>query len=325
MNYRSLLFVLVIFLSGLLPDPASAREEVGFVISCKCPRNSCAEPGNPQNPPISQIVYLKKKKRREPLYSFKPLIPEDKVLITRNSACSAALRLGADRLTLDDKGRPFHEIESREPPPLWKRVYAMFFPSESSVKTGGARRGYADELVIPIFAALPGKKYLLAGKSGLYLTWKGGLPPYTVCIYPQGGECREQSVEFSGLPAIAAEAYLELPRALMAGQSYWLEIHSDAACEEALRDPKRCHAEGRFSVVEAERFPAMPAEIQQMEGSELDHMTFFVAWLLAPENRQRQWMLEAYQRIVQVREQKQPDRDALSEELSERIIHYGFR
>ncbi|MCP4700710.1 MAG: hypothetical protein GY862_28225 [Gammaproteobacteria bacterium] len=290
---------------------AGGGEKAGYVISFQCPGKYSPESG------IELPMYrLNARNKKEHISRLMPLTPGDRLEIKPGSGCGMDIRIAGRREQMDDRKNIFYEVKERQKPSIWQIVFTCLFPDRPSVTTGGTRNYDVDELIIPVFAALPAEKFIIAGKPGLFLRWKGGEAPYTVRIY----RADDDTLLYQGEEILETQTYLAFDRPLFeSGQSYWLEVESGFFCRYALKDERMCRDEGEFQAVAAERQPIPPDELRGYTDNDRDML--FAVWLL---NEHRQWMLEAYQNIARVKESYDERRDVLSHELSTEIIRQGF-
>ncbi|MGD8914510.1 MAG: hypothetical protein PVJ68_17510 [Candidatus Thiodiazotropha sp.] len=139
----------------------------------------------------------------------------------------------------------------------------------------------------PLFMPLIGQSgaWVAEGDRDLYLSWRGGSPPYAVCIREEGADkplvkmsmLEETRVHIKSLPLIT--------------NKYKLEIE-DARSQQLIR---------HFHVVTFDHMPVPPgqvfAEVTNTFEKQLRE-TLLAAWL--SEQDPPMWSFEAYQRVVDI-------------------------
>ncbi len=194
-------------------------------------------------------------------------------------------------------------------------------------KPAVSRSAYMTELSMPMFAKLAKEEKLIkAGKTVLYLEWKGGLPPYRVGIYDSAYKevfaATSKKEELSEPDALVVRVRLQFKKPMFrAGWQYFVEVRSlalqcnpDEKGKKGVRDRNWCVTGGTFRAVSAKKFPDMPEEDRLRELPENERESLFMAWLLA---HQEEWSVEAYQKIAALRETKN-DQAAL-------LMEHGFQ
>jgi hypothetical protein len=124
---------------------------------------------------------------------------------------------------------------------------------------------------------------LVAGERSLYVTWEGGVAPYTVTLAPYGGGTAV--VEQSNIKAKA----VRLPKVRLEPGRYVLEV---------LGSDKYGIKDDAVTVVEVSKLPDPPKALIDARLPKADHELLYAYYLEGWGNGE--WTLEALQRAAAV-------------------------
>lgn len=161
------------------------------------------------------------------------------------------------------------------------RVIAGLATAPAEVLTGS--RGQESQSILKVPALGHYNPLLVAGQRSLYITWNGGVPPYTLTLQRYGGG---NLVEQNNIDSTS----VRLPRVHLKPGRYVLIVQDS---------DKYAIKEDSVTVVDAAKLPAPPKALTDARLSKVDHQLLYAYYLEGWG--QGEWTLEALQRAAAIK------------------------
>lgn len=232
-----------------------------------------------------------------PIASDTPMRPCDKVEFVAGSGGPPRVRIGTvqgGRVTVLDKDNVTFEVACDTLPlkeslaRIWREIAG---PAISGVQAAAPRRVLAGSrgapLELPVFDAPTST--IVAGRRALFLTWRGGSPPYRVVLFRAGPQGPVKIIDRGDIN----QSWVELPEVEIERGRHRVELH-DLGSGKAL-------AEDNLMALEPSELPRRPDPLNDSSLTNSERELLYAYYLEGLGNGG--WTFEAMQRIRGIRDQ----------------------